>query len=311
MIGASKCSRCKVGSTAKWIPQPHSTVPSTAVTPPTEAATHQPTASTCEDQYPTTTCQNMKAQLDEQAGSCFDTDMSVFAEKYRGKVLADGCCATCSPGTPSATETPTSSPTEAATHQPTASTCEDLHASCPQLKAQLDGVDGSCFTTDLGSLNAALSGKYLNDECCATCSSASSTAVPTTTCKDEYPTCPQLKAQLDDADGSCFTTDLGELNTALRGQKLVDHCCASCGGGTPHRLLFGATVTTQHTNRPTPPPTPRVTYGVGTECTECAVSRYDDDGDATTGGVLGCIGSCVPLWSGEARIQNDFICNTH
>ena len=52
--------------------------------------------------------------------------------------------------------------------------CKDTHATCPRLKVELDTVNGSCFTTDMGKVtgNAAYNGKHLADECCASCSAA-------------------------------------------------------------------------------------------------------------------------------------------
>ena len=44
----------------------------------------------------------------------------------------------------------------------------------PQAEAQLDAINGSCFTTDVGEAMgvAAYNGKHLVDECCATCNAA-------------------------------------------------------------------------------------------------------------------------------------------
>ena len=54
---------------------------------------------------------------------------------------------------------------------------------------------------------------------------------PSTTCVDKHPTCPELKAELDEQGMSCFTADLGEASgdASLNGKVLADQCCATCG----------------------------------------------------------------------------------
>ena len=46
-----------------------------------------------------------------------------------------------------------------------------MYPTCQKLKKQLDAVNGSCFSDDMGELTGSpdLEGKHLEDGCCATC----------------------------------------------------------------------------------------------------------------------------------------------
>ena len=52
--------------------------------------------------------------------------------------------------------------------------CVDSHATCPQLKKQLDAIGGSCLTDDMGKVTGipTLSGLHLADQCCKSCCDA-------------------------------------------------------------------------------------------------------------------------------------------
>ena len=67
------------------------------------------------------------------------------------------------------------------------------------------------------------------------------TVVAVGTCKDQHTRCPLLKKQLDAVDGSCFSSDVGELTSvpAETGLHLVDQCCASCQPGCVTCLATG------------------------------------------------------------------------
>ena len=66
-------------------------------------------------------------------------------------------------------------------------------------------------------------------------------APPTSTCKDQYPTCVSLKAELDATNGSCYTTDVGEAvgEPKYNGMHLAEKCCASCQPGCAACIASG------------------------------------------------------------------------
>ena len=69
-------------------------------------------------------------------------------------------------------------------------------------------------------------------DCCSAlgCCVGSRPSIAAPPCVDQYPTCPKLKAQLDQRNGSCATTDVGWVTglPQFNGLHLQDKCCASC-----------------------------------------------------------------------------------
>ena len=70
--------------------------------------------------------------------------------------------------------------------------------------------------------------------CCGDTGQRLPTPAPTArpACVDQHSDCGSLKARLESKGFSCVA-DLGKIlnNASYAGKRLVDECCASCGGG--------------------------------------------------------------------------------